>query len=142
MRYVLEGSLRKAANRIRITAQLIEAETGVHVWADRYDALLDDLFTVQDELSSSVVGALTPQLEKAEIARVKRKRSTNLNAYDLFLRGLSVVHTHTAEGVAEALCSVQRLIGCRPGVRSRLWRGSDVLFDPQGAQLAIQPSGR
>jgi hypothetical protein len=102
VRYVLEGSVRKAATRVRIAAQLIEAESGVHVWADRYEGSLEDIFAVQDELTASLLGALGPQLEKAEIARAKRKRLTNLDAYDLFLRGLATMRTLTPEGVEEA----------------------------------------
>ena len=88
VRYVLEGSLRKVGNRIRLTAQLIEAGTGRHVWAERYDRALDDIFAVQDEITLSVVGAIEPSLRQAEIERAKRKRPENLDAYDLYLRAL------------------------------------------------------
>ena len=88
VRYVLEGSLRKVGNRIRLTAQLIEAGTGRHVWAERYDRALDDIFTVQDEITLSVIGAIEPSLRQAEIERAKRKRPENLDAYDLYLRAL------------------------------------------------------
>jgi adenylate cyclase len=94
VRYVLEGSVRKAGNRVRITAQLIDAETGAHVWADRYDRSLDDIFAVQDEITLSTVGAIEPSLREAEIERVKRKRPENLDAYDLLLRALP--HTYAA----------------------------------------------
>jgi adenylate cyclase len=80
VRYVLEGSVRKAANRVRITGQLIDATTGAHLWADRYDRPLDDIFAVQDEITLSVVGAIEPSLRLAEIERVKRKRPENLGA--------------------------------------------------------------
>jgi TolB-like protein len=103
VRYVLEGSVRKAATRVRIAAQLIEAESGVHVWAERYEGSLEDIFAVQDELTASLLGALGGQLEKAEIARAKRKRPTNLDAYDLFLRALATMRTYTPEGLEEAL---------------------------------------
>ena len=86
VRYVLEGSVRKAGNRVRITAQLVEAETSIHLWAQRYDRLLDDIFAAQDELTVSVIGAIEPNLRKAEIERVKRKRPDSLDAYDLVLR--------------------------------------------------------
>jgi adenylate cyclase len=87
-RYVLEGSLRKAGNRVRITGQLIEAVTGTHVWAERYDRALDDIFELQDELTLNVVGAIEPSLRQAEIERAKRKRPESLDAYDLYLRAL------------------------------------------------------
>jgi len=86
VRYVLEGSVRRAGERLRIAAQLVEAETGVQLWAERYDSRLDDIFALQDEITLSVVGAIEPSLRDAEIARVKRKRPDNLDAYDLVLR--------------------------------------------------------
>ena len=88
VRYVLEGSLRKSGNRVRVTAQLIEAATGTHVWAERYDRALDDIFEVQDEITINVVGAIEPSLRQAEIERAKRKRPDSLDAYDLYLRAL------------------------------------------------------
>jgi adenylate cyclase len=88
MRYVLEGSVRKAGGRVRITGQLVEGETGVHIWAERYDSPLDDIFALQDEITLNVVGAIEPNLRDAEIERVKRKRPENLDAYALVLRAL------------------------------------------------------
>jgi TolB-like protein/class 3 adenylate cyclase/Flp pilus assembly protein TadD len=88
VRYVLEGSLRKAGDRVRITGQLIETTTGTHVWAERYDRPLGDIFQLQDEITFSVVGAIEPSLRQAEIERSKRKRPENLDAYDLYLRAL------------------------------------------------------
>jgi adenylate cyclase len=88
IRYVLEGSLRKAGDRIRITSQLIETTNGTHVWAERYDRPLGNIFEVQDEITLSVVGAMEPSLRQAEIERAKRKRPDNLDAYDLYLRAL------------------------------------------------------
>jgi adenylate cyclase len=88
VRYVLEGSVRKSGNRVRITAQLIDAETDAHLWADKYDRSLEDVFAIQDEITMCVVGAIEPSLRKAEIDRIKRQRPNNLNAYDLVLRSL------------------------------------------------------
>jgi adenylate cyclase len=88
VRYILEGSVRKAGNRVRVTGQVVEAETGRHLWAERYDRMLDDIFALQDELTTSVVAAIEPSLRRAEIDRVKRKRPDNLDAYDLLLRAL------------------------------------------------------
>jgi adenylate cyclase len=86
VRYVLQGSVRKSVDRIRITGQLIDVSTATHIWADRFDRKFDDIFALQDEITLSVVGAIEPSLRQAEIERVKRKRSDNLNAYDLVLQ--------------------------------------------------------
>ena len=88
VRYVLEGSLRKAGDRIRITCQLIETANGTHVWAERYDRPLGNIFEIQDEITLSVVGAIEPSLRQAEIELAKRKRPDSLDAYDLYLRAL------------------------------------------------------
>src|SRR5437868_8954732 len=89
VRYVLEGSVRKGGNRVRITAQLIEAETGMHLWADRYDGLLEDVFDLQDKVASSVAGVIEPALQTAEIRRSVERPTSDLTAYDLYLRALS-----------------------------------------------------
>src|SRR5436309_3614113 len=92
VRYVLEGSVRKAANRVRITGQLIDAATGVHLWADRFDGGLEDIFDLQDQVTASVVGAIAPKLDQAEMERAKRKPTENLDAYDYLLRGMAIIH--------------------------------------------------
>jgi adenylate cyclase len=89
VRYVLEGSVRKVAGRVRITGQLIEASTGVHLWADKFDGELRDIFDLQDDVTSSVVATIAPAIERAEIARSKRKPTDRLDSYDLFLRGIA-----------------------------------------------------
>jgi TolB-like protein len=89
VRYVLEGSVRKAGNRIRIAGQLIDAETGAHLWADRFDGALEAMFDLQDHVTSSVVGAIAPKLQREEIKRARRKPTENLDAYDYYLRGLA-----------------------------------------------------
>jgi adenylate cyclase len=88
VRYVLEGGVRKAGNRLRITGQLIEAETGAHLWADKFDGALDDVFTLQDQITDMVVGIVEPNLQRSEIERARRKHPENLDAYDLCLRAL------------------------------------------------------
>ena len=103
VRYALEGSVRKAGSRVRITVQLIEAETGVHIWAERYDRSLDDIFALQDEIALSTVAAIEPSLQAAEIARVKRKRPENLDAYDLVLRALRHVYAVMPEEAQKAI---------------------------------------
>jgi TolB-like protein/class 3 adenylate cyclase len=89
VRYVLEGSVRKSANRVRITGQLVDTSTGAHLWADRFDGGLDDIFDLQDQVTESVVGAIAPAVEKAEIERAKRKPTDSLDAYVIYLRGLA-----------------------------------------------------
>jgi TolB-like protein/class 3 adenylate cyclase len=89
VRYVLEGSVRKATNRVRITGQLVDTSTGVHLWADRFDGEIGDIFSLQDQVTESVVGAIAPAVEKAEIERAKRKPTESLDAYTLYLRGLA-----------------------------------------------------
>jgi TolB-like protein len=92
VRYVLEGSVRKSANRLRITGQLIEATTGVHLWADKIDGELQDVFELQDRITSSVVGIVAPAIEQAEIERAKHKATDRLDSYDLYLRGMALTN--------------------------------------------------
>ncbi|WP_447803111.1 winged helix-turn-helix domain-containing tetratricopeptide repeat protein [Pseudomonas serbica] len=103
VRYVLEGSVRKNANRVRITGQLIDATSGTHIWAERFEGQLDDIFELQDQIAESVVGAISPQLERAEIERAKRKPTESLDAYDYYLRAMSKLHSGGREAIAEAL---------------------------------------
>jgi TolB-like protein/class 3 adenylate cyclase len=103
VRYVLEGSVRKAVNRVRITAQLVDAATGNHIWADRYDSTLEDIFDLQDRVTMSVIGAIAPRLERAEIARAQRKPTESLQAYDYYFRALSSFYQFTREQNIEAL---------------------------------------
>ncbi|HVZ03318.1 winged helix-turn-helix domain-containing tetratricopeptide repeat protein [Hyphomicrobium sp.] len=101
--YLLEGSVRKAGDRIRITGQLIEAGGAAHLWAERFEGKLDDIFELQDHIAASVAGAIAPQVELAEIERAKSKPTASLNAYDCYLRGLAHMHRGTKESVQEAL---------------------------------------
>ena len=119
VRYVLEGSVRKSANRVRITGQLIDASTGAYIWADRFDGALDDIFDLQDPVTASVVGGITTKLEETEIARAKRKPTESLGAYDCYLRGLANVnqgtaHTQAAERYNKALRMFYRAIELDP----------------------------
>jgi TolB-like protein len=95
VRYVLEGSVRKAGNRVRITAQLIEAATNRHLWADKFDGGLEDVFDLQDQVTSAVVSLIAPKLEMAEIERVRQKPTEKLDSYDLYLRGTALLHQRT-----------------------------------------------
>ena len=108
VRYLLEGSVRKAGNRLRITGQLIEASTGAHLWADRFDGAYDDIFDLQDKVTASVVGAMAPKLEQAEIDRAKRKPTENLDAYDYYLRGIASTYLWTKDATTAALQLFQR----------------------------------
>jgi adenylate cyclase len=114
VRYILEGSVRKATNRVRVTGQVVEAETGRHVWAERYDRTLDDIFALQDELTTSAVAAIEPSLRQAEIDRVKRKRPDNLDAYDLLLRALPDVYPSMPDRARIALPLLEAAISAEP----------------------------
>jgi TolB-like protein len=103
VRYVLEGSVRKAGTRVRIAGQLVDATTGAHLWAERFEGALEYIFDLQDQVTVSVVGAIAPKLEQAEIERSKRKPTDSLDAYDYYLRGIACVHRWSREGSTEAL---------------------------------------
>jgi TolB-like protein/class 3 adenylate cyclase/Tfp pilus assembly protein PilF len=113
VRYVLEGSVRRAGNRVRISGQLIDALTGVHIWADRIDGGLEEIFELQDLVTSHVVSAISPALERAEIERAKRKVG-NLQAYDFYLRGLAALYRFTEDTSLEALSLFQRAVELNP----------------------------
>jgi len=114
VRYVLEGSVRKVGSRVRITGQLIDAEDGSHLWAERYDRDLTDVFALQDEITVSVVAAIEPNLRRAEIERVRRKRPDSLDAYDLFLRALPDVYTFMPQGAAKGLPLLDQALAIEP----------------------------
>ena len=114
VRYVLEGSVRKAGTRVRITGQLIDAATGAHIWADRFDGTLDDIFELQDQVASSVAGAIEPTLRKAEFERVSRKPTESLDAWDLYLRALALRYQYTEESIREAIVMLGRALAIDP----------------------------
>ena len=118
VRYVLEGSVRKAANRVRITGQLIDTTTRTHLWAEPFEGTLDDLFELQDQVAASVVGAVAPQLERAEIERSKRKPTESLDAYDYYLRGMAKFHQATRKTIDESLPLFYQAIELDPGFAS------------------------
>jgi TolB-like protein len=115
VRYVLEGSVRKAGKRIRVTGQLIDASTDTHIWADKFDSDLEDIFDLQDRVTSSVIGAISPELERAEIARARRKPTESLQAYDYYLRSKFSIYQWTREGSGEALRMTKLAISLDPG---------------------------
>jgi TolB-like protein/class 3 adenylate cyclase len=118
VRYVLEGSVRKAANRLRISGQLIDAATGGHLWADHFDGVLEDVFELQDRVTSSVVGAIAPKLEQAETERAMRKPTENLDAYDCFLRAMAHYHLFTRDSMLEARRLFRRATDLDPAYAS------------------------
>ncbi|MDX8459169.1 winged helix-turn-helix domain-containing tetratricopeptide repeat protein [Mesorhizobium humile] len=114
VRYVLEGSVRKAGDSVRVTTQMIDASTGAHVWAERYDRNSDDIFALQDEIALAAVGAIAPSVRKAEIERVRRKRPDSLDAYDLVLQAQPDVDSGMPEQVTRALVLLERAIALEP----------------------------
>jgi TolB-like protein len=131
VRYVLEGSLRKAGERVRISVQLIEAETGGHLWAERYDRRLEDIFALQDEITLSVIGAIEPSLRDAEIERVRRKRPDSLDAYDLVLRAIPHVYVAMPEESAMAIPILEKALSLEPdyaGAHGLLAWCHEILF--------------
>ena len=114
VRYVLEGSVRKAGSRVRITGQLIDAATSAHLWADRFDGLLQDVFDMQDQVASSVAGVIEPALQAAETARSAGRSTTDLTAYDLYLRGYAMVMSRSGQ-TPEALRLMEQAIARDPG---------------------------
>jgi TolB-like protein/Tfp pilus assembly protein PilF len=144
VRYVLEGSVRKAGNRVRITGQLIDATSGTHLWADRFESSLDDIFELQDQMSESVVGAIAPQLERAEIERAKRKPTESLDAYDYYLRGMTNFHRGTRDAIGEALPLFGEAMQLDPGFASayamaawcHFWRKINGWMDDRPSEIA------
>jgi adenylate cyclase len=114
VRYVLEGSVRKASGKVRITGQLVDAVTGAHIWADRFERDMADVFALQDEVTVAVVSAIQPKLFQTEIAMATRRRPENLTAYDLFLRAMQQFYLSTREGLAEAIRLAHRALELDP----------------------------
>jgi TolB-like protein/class 3 adenylate cyclase/tetratricopeptide (TPR) repeat protein len=157
VRYVLEGSVRKASGRVRITGQLIDTASGAHLWADRFDGSLDDVFDLQDKVASSVVGSIEPRLRYSEIERAGRKPTGSLDAYDIYLQALARFHRLTEGGMREAVALLRRayeidplyapaaaLIGwCHVFRRAQVWEpvsDEDISEGVHLAREAIQAS--
>jgi adenylate cyclase len=115
VRYILQGAVRKASGKVRITGQLIEVATGAHIWADKFERDVTDIFALQDEVTLAVISAIQPKLFQAEIALAKRRRPEDLTAYDLYLRAIQRAFRSTREGLAEALRLTQRALELDPG---------------------------
>jgi TolB-like protein/Tfp pilus assembly protein PilF len=115
VRYVLEGSVRKSGDNLRITGQLVDATTGAHVWAERYDRKIEDIFALQDEMTISIVGAIVPSLRRVEAERVKRKRPESLDAYDLVMQAQADVDSGLPDRAPRALALIDRALEIDPG---------------------------
>jgi TolB-like protein/Tfp pilus assembly protein PilF len=151
VRYVLEGSVRKAGNKVRITGQLIDALTGRHLWANRFDGGLEDVFDLQDEVTTDVVSAIAPKVEQAEMERTRRKPTESLTAYDYFLRGMARIYDGTRDANMEALRNFERAIEIDPNYASAygmsaycwVWRKANAwLINKAGADAETERLAR
>ncbi|MBI3796115.1 MAG: tetratricopeptide repeat protein [Deltaproteobacteria bacterium] len=144
VRYVLEGSVRKAGEQVRVTAQLIDGSSGGHVWSERYDRPLTDIFAVQDEIVQQLVTTLRVEVQEAEQERVRRIPTTNLTAYDAYLRGVEYLEPYTKEAIAKARQMFEQVIALDPQYASAYallsatyWRESVWNPDPQTRERAL-----
>jgi adenylate cyclase len=145
VRYVLEGGVRKAGQRVRITAQLVEAATGAHVWADRFDGALEDVFDLQDQITDRVVAAVEPSVQKSEIERSRQKRPDSLDAYDMYLRALPYTASQSAEEGKIAIEFLERALKIDPNYAAAHalvawcyeWRYSRAGFDEANKAAAL-----
>ena len=149
-RYLLEGSVRKSGSRVRITGELVEAATGRQIWAHQFDGVLDDIFDMQEQVAAGVAGAIEPKLRLAEIERVSRKRTDNLDAYDLYLRAWAQGMKKTREGMAESARlarraleidhgyapAMARLAICQMMRRNRHWIPNEGPESDEGIRMA------
>jgi adenylate cyclase len=135
VRYVLEGSVRRDGDRVRVTAQLIDATTGLHIWSDRYDRELSDIFAVQADIADQILTALTVQVRSAELGRIQRRSTRSLTAYEAFLQGLAHHNRLTTEDNRSARQLFQRAIELDPAYADAYW-GLGVTLDREGANLS------
>lgn len=140
-RYVIEGSVRRSGNRVRVTAQLIDAEKGHHLWADKFDRALDDIFEIQDEITRQIVSAVEPEMERAERNKTATTRASNLSAWDCYLRGREFLHKLTPPDNANARAMFEKAIELDPkysdafaGLASGYMR--DILLEAAGDRKA------
>ena len=136
VRYVLEGSVRRAGERLRITAQLVDGTSGAHLWADKFDGVVEDVFDVQDRITESVVVVIEPHIRQAEIERSRRKPPENLDAYDLYLRALSKIYTTQPAENAEAYALLMRAVALEPNYAPFLVHAGWALEAPRHDGLA------
>ena len=151
VRYVLEGSVRKAGNKVRITGQLIDASNGTHLWADRFDGALEDVFALQDEVTTNVIGAIAPKLEQAEIERARHKPTDKLAAYDYYLHGMANIYQGTKDANVQALQNFQRATQIDPNFATAhgmsaycyVWRKANGwVADPRQETAAAESAAR
>ncbi len=128
VRYVLEGTVRKAGGRVRITGQLIDATTGAYIWAERFEAVLEDVFELQDQMVTSIVGAIRPQIESAEIERAKHTPTANLSAHDCYLRGVASLKEGSRSATDQALPHFRKAIELDPDYASAYGMASSCIF--------------
>jgi adenylate cyclase len=114
VRYLVEGSIRKSGSRVRISGQLVDADTGNHIWADRFDRNLGDVFELQDEITQQIASAIEPNLQGAEVRRASSKPTENLNAYDLYLRALASHYSLSGEGLSDAFVLTRQALKLDP----------------------------
>jgi adenylate cyclase len=139
VRYVLEGSVRKSAGKVRIAGQLIDAVTGAHIWADRFERDLTDVFALQDELTVAVVSAIQPKLLQTEIEMATRRPPENLTAYDLYLRALQKSYLRTREGYAEMIRLAHRALDLDPRSISAAVVAANGHFNNEGLRFSTDP---
>ena len=139
VRYVLEGSVRKSAGKVRIAGQLIDAVTGAHIWADRFERDLTDVFALQDELTVAVVSAIQPKLLQTEIEMATRRPPENLTAYDLYLRALQKAYLRTREGYAEMIRLAHRALDLDPRSISAAVVAANGHFNNEGLRFSTDP---
>ena len=142
VRYVLEGSIRKTAGHVRITVQLVDSLTAVHLWATHFDGALDQVFDLQDQVTSGVVGVIAPKIERAEIQRAKRKPPGSLDAYDYYLHGLANSYQDTKEANDQALRLFGKAIELDPDFAAAYGMAALCYVEPQLEALDARPAKR
>lgn len=138
VRYVLEGSIRRAASRLRITAQLVDGVSGAHLWAEHYDGSAEDVFDFQDRITESVVSVVEPHIKSAEVARSRRERPESIEAYDLYLQAMGSLYSTEPERNAAGLALIQRAVALEPG--NALYLASGAMLLMQRAALGWTPA--
>jgi adenylate cyclase len=141
VRYVLEGSVRRSGDKLRITGQLIDAASGAHIWADRFEGASGDVFALQDRFSESVVATIEPRLQLAEIARLKQKPAGDLNAYDLLLRAQQAIYDWTAESFESALLSLKQALAIDPDYAPAMAALANLYCHRRSQGWAKDPAG-
>ena len=140
VRYVLEGSVRNAADRVRISVQLVDTSTGANLWADRFDGEMSNAFDLQDQIAASIVGTIAPRLERVEMERARRKPTASLDAYDHYLCGVSELHKFKREANADALSNLYRAIELNPDFASAYGQVARCYAQRRGGGWVTDPT--